>query len=198
MPRPSNTEERRTQIAQAFRQVMARRGYESTSIGEVARIARLTPGLVHYHYDSKLEILLAVLEDLWREHEALLESALADTPPRRRLDAFLDLHLAAGRTADPERLACWISIGAEALRDARVREGYEKALKASAARLMNILRDGARAGYYRESKLDAAAAAILALIQGYFSLAASARDLIPPGSAAASAKRMAAGLLEAK
>ncbi len=71
-----------------------------------------------------------------------------------------------------------------------MREGYEKALNASAARLMSILREGAREGYYRKSKLDAAAAAILALIQGYFSLAASARDLIPPGSAAASAKRM--------
>lgn len=198
MPRPSNTDERREQIARAFRRVMAKRGYEGTSTGEVARVAGLTPGLIHYHFESKLEILLEVLGDIWREHEALLESVLAQTPPRRRLEAFLDVHLAAGKTADPERLACWIAIGAEAMREPRVREGYERALKSSAARLMSILRDGARAGYYRESRLDATAAAILALIQGYFSLAATVRDLIPSGTAAGCAKRMAAALLEAK
>jgi TetR/AcrR family transcriptional repressor of bet genes len=185
------------QIARAFRRVMAKRGYEGTSIGEVARVAKLTPGLVHYHFESKLEILLDVLEDLSREHQALLQAVLFETPPRRRLDAFIDVHLAAGKSADPERLACWISIGAEALRDSRVREGYHRAWKAAAEQLMTVLRDGARAGHFRESRLDAAAAGILALIQGYFSLATTARDLIPPGSAAASAKRMAAGLLEA-
>jgi TetR/AcrR family transcriptional repressor of bet genes len=184
------------QIARAFRRVMAKRGYEGTSIGEVARVAGLTPGLVHYHFESKLEILLEVLDDLRREHDAILESALAGAPPRRKLDVFIDLHLAAGKNADPERLACWISIGAEALRDPRVREGYRQALESSAARLTTILREGARAGFYRASRLDAAAAAILALVQGYFSLAACARHLIPPRSAAASARRMATGLLE--
>jgi TetR/AcrR family transcriptional regulator, transcriptional repressor of bet genes len=34
-------------------------------------------------------------------------------------------------------------------------------------------------------------------VQGYFVLAAAAPDLIPPGSAAGTVKRMAAGLLDA-
>jgi TetR/AcrR family transcriptional repressor of bet genes len=42
---------------------------------------------------------------------------------------------------------------------------------------------------------DEAASALVALIQGYFVLAATARNTIPRGSAAASAKRMAEGLL---
>jgi TetR/AcrR family transcriptional repressor of bet genes len=43
--------------------------------------------------------------------------------------------------------------------------------------------------------IDAAASALVATIQGYFVLAATARSLIPKGSAASSTKKMAEGLL---
>lgn len=197
MPRPSNSAERRLQIARALRKLLALHGYDGASIADVAAAAGLAPGLVHYHFKSKLEILLVVLDDLFAGHMAALEKELAHAggDAARQLAAFLDLHLATGRNADPEALACWITLIGEALREPRVREAHERATTALLDRLRTILRDGVSAGVFHTSDPRAAAAALMAAIQGYFVLAATARSQIPRSTAAASVKAMARGLL---
>src|SRR4051812_36798805 len=120
MPRPSNTEERRRQIALGLRRTMASKGYEGATVAEIARAARLTSGLVHYHFKDKLEILLAVLEGLVEEHGGRVDRAVAaGGDPVAALAAFIDVHLAVGPHADPEALACWVILGTEALRQPR-------------------------------------------------------------------------------
>src|SRR6185295_16459726 len=103
MPRPSNTDERRAQITGALIKVMARRGYDGAAITDVARAERLTPGLVHYHFDNKREILLAALAELVTRHQARLELRLtaAAGDPAAELAAFIDFHLGLGADADP-------------------------------------------------------------------------------------------------
>lgn len=53
MPRPSNTAERQEQIVLGLLEVMAERGYEKASVASIARAAELSPGLVHYHFQTK-------------------------------------------------------------------------------------------------------------------------------------------------
>jgi TetR/AcrR family transcriptional regulator, transcriptional repressor of bet genes len=198
MPRPSNSAERRLQIARALRQVMAHKGYDGASIADVAAAAGLAPGLVHYHFKSKLDILVAVVDDLFEGHLAALdrEIASAGDDAARKLAAFLDMHLATGHSADPDSIACWIAIIGEALREARVREAHERATSALLERLRAIVRDGVSAGVFHASDPRAAAAALLASIEGYMVMAATARSQIPRGTAAASVRAMARGLLQ--
>ncbi|WP_437827286.1 TetR/AcrR family transcriptional regulator [Sorangium sp. So ce1153] len=199
MPRPSNTAERRAQIARALLKTMAERGYEGASVGAIAAAAQIAPGLVHYHFESKREILLAAVELLAQDHAERLERLLAAAgdDPAAELRAFIDAHLRAGDSADPQALACWICVSGEALRDAGVRAAFAGALEDAVRRLVAILRRGARARVFSlpRAEVDAAAAAIVAAIQGYFVLAATARELIPPGSAASATWAMASGLL---
>jgi TetR/AcrR family transcriptional regulator, transcriptional repressor of bet genes len=197
MPRPSNTDERRAQITGALVKVMARNGYGGASIADIAKTARLTPGLVHYHFESKQEILLAALADLAARHEAHLEARLAtaEADPAAQVAAFIDLHLGLGADADPEALACWILLSGEALREEKVRIEFERALQSLTARLAGLIRRGVEQRVFRCESIDAAASAIVALIQGYFVLAATARKLIPKGSAAPAAKQLAGALL---
>src|SRR5262245_33345956 len=196
MPRRSNTEERRAQITGALVKVMAKRGYDGAAVADIARAARLTPGLVHYHFGSKQEILLEALRDLVARHDARLEERLARAggDPAGEVGAFIDFHLGLGADADPEALACWILLGGEALRQPRIRVEYEKALRGWVDRLAGLIRRGVEQRAFRCDP-PAAASALVAAIQGYFVLAATARDVIPRGSAAASTKRMAEGLL---
>src|SRR5262245_38836428 len=197
MPRPSNTEERRAQITGALVKVMARRGYDGASVADIARAARLTTGLVHYHFENKREILLAALQDLVATHDAGLEARLAEAggDPAAEVAAFLDFHLGLGADADPETLACWILLSGEALRENKVRVEFEKALAATATRLASVIRRGVELGVFACDHAESAASALVASIQGYFVLAATARKIIPRGSAAKSAKQMAEGLL---
>jgi TetR/AcrR family transcriptional repressor of bet genes len=199
MARPSNTSERRAQITSALVKVMAKRGYDGASVAEVAKAARLAPGLVHYHFKNKHEILLAVLRDLADRHLAGLEARLSEAQgdAQAQLTAFIDYHLGLGADADAERLACWILLSGEALRDAKVRSGLEKTLEAIAARLTLVLREGVAAQIFACERVDIAASALLASIQGYYVLGATARRLIPKGSAALATRQMADGLLRA-
>jgi len=196
MTRPSNTAARRAEIVAALRAGMARKGYEATSVADIAAAARLAPGLVHYHFSSKLEVLLALLDDLGARHEARLGEALRDAgeAPVARLAAFIDFHLGL-RAADPEALACWVALGGEALRDAKVRARYRRVVARWVGVLEGILEDGRRARAFKVTNVSAAACAVVSAIQGYFVLAAVDRTLIPRGTAAASVRKMAAGLL---
>jgi TetR/AcrR family transcriptional repressor of bet genes len=197
MPRPSNTEERRAQITGALVKVMARRGYDGASVAGIARAARLTPGLVHYHFKDKREILLAALRDLVARHHANLEARLAEAggDPIDEVARFIDFHLGLGADADPDALACWILLSGEALREPKVRAEMEKALAALTARLAGLIRRGRERRLLRCDSVVAAASALVAAVQGYFVLTATARSIIPKGSAAPSVKLMAGGLL---
>ena len=52
----------RTRILDAAFHVLGRQGYENTSIKDIAEEAGVAQGLVHYHYKSKQQLVLAVLE----------------------------------------------------------------------------------------------------------------------------------------
>ena len=54
--------ETREKILQAAFTVLSRQGYENTSIKDIAEEAGVAQGLVHYHYKSKQQLVLAVLE----------------------------------------------------------------------------------------------------------------------------------------
>jgi TetR/AcrR family transcriptional repressor of bet genes len=198
MARTSNTDARRAQIVDALVAVMAKQGYDGASIADVAKRAGLAPGLVHYHFKNKLEILVEAVHALAARHEAALDEAIANTKPddaHAQLIAVIDVHLGLGAHADPDALACWVLVVAEALRERRVRTEVEVVLAALVKRLVTIIRRGHASGQFVCSDAEAAAAALVATIQGYFTVAATARELIPSGSAARCALLMAEGLV---
>ena len=195
MGRPSNRAQRRAEIVAGLRTVMAVQGYEAASVASVASAAGLTTGLVHYHFKSKLEILLALTEQLGLGLEERLAAKIpAAGGPRASLEAALDVHLALGQ-GDPEALACWVAIGAEAIRLPEVRAAYHSVLVRRIALLADLLREALREAGAPTRRAAAAAAGLSAAIEGYFQIAAAAPELVPRGSAAPTAKRMLAGLL---
>ena len=194
MARPSNTEERRQQIVQGLLRVMSERGYERASIAEIAKAAGLSPGLVHYHFAEKQEVLLTLVEQLARGVRERVTARLERTRggARGRVEAFLEAFLATGDGADATAVAAWVTISAEAVRQPEVRAAYEKVVRADLAQLEALVGE-----VVDRRRARAMAAGLFAAVQGYFVLAAAAPGLVPPGSAASTVKRMAAGLFDA-
>ncbi|NOK03979.1 MULTISPECIES: TetR family transcriptional regulator C-terminal domain-containing protein [Myxococcus] len=194
MPRPSNTEERRQQIVAGLLKVMSERGYERASISEIAKAAALSPGLVHYHFNGKQEILLTLVEQLAaqaRQRVATRLERVKGPDARARVDAFVEAFLATGDDAAPAAVASWVTISAEAIRQPEVRAIYEQVVRADLEHLTSLV-----AAVVGRRKAPALAAGLFAAVQGYFVLAASVPGLVPAGSAASTVKRMAAGLLD--
>jgi len=184
MPRPSNTQLRRRQIVDALLAVMAERGYDGASVQAIAQRAGLTPGLIHYHFASKQEILLEAVRELTRVAARRFDVlARRAKTPRERLRAFIDSRLATGRGASPAAVAGWVVVGAEAVRQPEVKAAHEEAIRAQLAVLEVLLRDHAGDAL---TEVDARyfAAIVLAAIEGAFQLSVSARGVMPTGYAA--------------
>ena len=196
MPRPSNTDARRRQICRALLSVMAKKGFDGATVADIANFAGLTPGLVHYHFANKLEILTALIDQLATRHHQRLTDALASAgpDPRRQLGTFVDTHLSLD-AAEPDAVAVWTALTAEALRSHEVRHSFQTALSVARAPLTTIIQRGADEGYFTPNDVAAATACVLAIIQGYLALASTTEGLIPTGSAATEARRAAAGLM---
>jgi TetR/AcrR family transcriptional repressor of bet genes len=57
---PPTADQRRQQILEAARRCLARNGYQSTTISEVAAETGVSRGLLHYHFKNKEELLAQV------------------------------------------------------------------------------------------------------------------------------------------
>ncbi|MGE0713423.1 MAG: TetR/AcrR family transcriptional regulator [Planctomycetota bacterium] len=185
MARPRNTEERREEIARGLLEVMAQRGYERASVAGIARAAGLSPGLVHYHFQSKQQILLHLIAGLGEDLERRLDEQVqaAGNDPGARLRAFVEAQLSL-RDADPRRVACWVGAAAESIRQPDVAAAFGAALRRPHELLVELLRAALVARGRSPRRARALAAAVQAATQGYFLLAVAAPEVTPEGSAA--------------
>jgi len=191
MPRKPNTDQRRAEIVAAMLAVIASTGYDKATIQAVAREAGLAPGLIHYHFENKREILVALVETLAGYIEArYAQRAEAAVTATDKLRAYLDARLAHGKGANPQAVAAWVVIGAEAIRDPKVREAYQTAIAAE----MTLLRSLLVAHMAQEGKSASGAprlaAVLMAFIEGAFQLSSAAREAMPKGYAAESAMQL--------
>ena len=199
MPRPSNTQQRRREIADALARLMATEGYDGASIAAIAREAGVATGAVHYHFESKAEILSDLVERLVEAARHRISSRAATAAdPRERLTAILDGLLATGDDARPQDVAVWSLVAAEAVRNDEVRQVYSDWTEQAADALQQAFADACRAEHRTAAGAKRAAVALLALTEGYYTLAAAAPESVAQGSAAPSARRIAHALLDAQ
>lgn len=195
MPRPSNTLERRAQIVDGLMTVLPQTGYERASVAAIARAAGLSPGLVHYHFQNKQEILLALGETLVDAIDARITSRAT---ARLSLHAFVDAHLALGAGASARSVACWVALGAEAVFQEEVGDLYRRLLTRRRDRLVALLREVCREEGRSAHNLSTLAATVLAATEGYYQLSVAAPGLVPRGSAASSLRTTLDHLLDAR
>lgn len=83
---PAPADARAKLIAAGFR-VLSERGYDATTVKEVAKEAGVNQGLVHYYFGSKDGLLLAVTDEAFRQYSAELQRLREETPLEGLADA---------------------------------------------------------------------------------------------------------------
>ena len=73
--------------------MLSEKGYEATTVKEVAHVAGVSPGLFHYYFASKEELLLAVLREAGARYGRMMQDLRATVPA----DHFLEAAFAALR-----------------------------------------------------------------------------------------------------
>ena len=192
MARNSNTEARRAEITGALLAVIARHGYEKATIQAIAAQAGLAPGLIHYHFKNKQEILVSLIATMAAAASARYAAVLGDqVEPAARLRAYLHARLGLGEGAAPEIVAAWVMIGAEAVRQPEVRTVYQRMVADELALLATLLADCLRAAGRATDVAAPLAAGLAALIAGAYQLSSATTDVMPRGYAAEAATRYA-------
>ena len=155
--RQGQAQRRREQLIEAALVVFARKGVDGASVKDIARAAAVTPGLLYHYFDSKEDLVAAVLEErgFLPQLSALL-SEHADQPATAvlpRLIRAFDETLAAN--ADLVSVFFSASHADAALRDF-VATGNDV--------LQSYLKSRAKAGELRPELIGAAAGALFAAV----------------------------------
>jgi AcrR family transcriptional regulator len=136
---------RAQQIVDAAARVMSRKGFGGTTMKDIAAEAGITPGLIHYYFDSKEDLLLAVTLSLCAQMKRDAEEAFAatgDAPPIAR--AWAALEATKAHLARPEQQRLFLETTTLALSEPHVREHlaalYENLIDSSAAMVEELNR----------------------------------------------------------
>ena len=200
MGRPKNTAQRRAQIVNGLLEVMSERGYEGASVVAIAEAAQLTPGLVHYHFETKQAILVALVARLaatvTQRYEQRRERA--GDSAAAQLDAWIEAHLALGSDADRDAVAAWVFIGAESIRQPEVREVYERAVAQRIEQVQALLRAALVEAQRSTRRLAKLAALVVATVEGAYQLGIAVPEQLPRGFAAPTLERAVRAWIEAE
>ncbi|QEX23175.1 TetR family transcriptional regulator [Hypericibacter adhaerens] len=119
-PNDSIRDRRRRELIEATITVIARHGYAGTTVARVAKEARLSVGLMNFHFKSKdilfdetFRFISTEYDGVWREATAKVKGA----PPAVRLKSMIEAYFDP-RIFTHRKLAVWFAFWSDAnLRD---------------------------------------------------------------------------------
>lgn len=169
---PSNGEkDTQADIMAATYRALCRHGYADLTMQTIADEFEKSKALLHYHYDTKQDLLVAFLEYLLEQFEDRITIENVDGPADR-LDAFIDV-LLFGRTDDQspeddhwEFHTALLEIRAQAPYQDAYREQLTRNYNAVEESLIAIIERGIDAGVFNDVDTRETAALILATISG--------------------------------
>jgi len=86
-----NSEKTESRILTAAEKVFAEKGLRGSRINDIAKLADVTPSLIHYHFTGKENLYKTVIEDFYVAVERrLLPIIVADVEPQEKLKQLID------------------------------------------------------------------------------------------------------------
>lgn len=135
-------------ILDAAWDVLRRTGYENLKLQAVIRIAGVSVSTFYRHFDSKQDLMAALLREELRRATSVLRSATADGTPSERVRAWVDaiVSLAFGQSAGPR--ARWFTTMPSEVRELLDADGQHLD-ESTVEPLRQAIADGAASGELR-------------------------------------------------
>jgi TetR/AcrR family transcriptional repressor of bet genes len=112
--RNASRQERREQLIRATIRTVARKGLSEVTIGNVARQAKLSQGIINLHFQSKDRLLLETLRYVADEYRATWDAAIrqSDLDSAGRLARIIEVDFDP-KVCDRNKLAVWFAFWGE-------------------------------------------------------------------------------------
>ncbi|TPW30572.1 transcriptional regulator BetI [Martelella alba] len=153
MPKLGMEKMRRQDLIAAARQCIATSGSLKVTMAEIARAAAVSPGLAHFYFQSKEQLILATFTSLLAEYRAdlLLASRQADTP-RQKLSAFANACFSE-KHFTTEAISVWLVFFASAKENpeiARLFSAYARRTRSNLRFVLGALAPAHKASFIAE------------------------------------------------
>ena len=123
MGRKKIAPERKKEIIGGLYKCLANTGHEQVSVKDIAEAAGVSRGVIHYYFESKKDIMLAVVDDFIEGHETIFRDGLKPIEdPWERLRLFISLAV-EHTVVDPEASMFFLNMYQMAMTDEDVRAG---------------------------------------------------------------------------
>ena len=155
-------------------------GYADLTMQDIADECSKSKSLLHYHYDTKEDLLVAFLEHIISDSEGRI-AARADDPPVDRLVQFVGWFVFAPDEADREAFhIALLELRTQGPFNERIREQLARSDRLLRGTVADILADGIEAGVFRDVDVEETAALLVATLDGartrQITLAGAERD----------------------
>ena len=170
-------EERREEILETTCEVVIERGFAATRIADVARRLGVSTSLIHYHYDSKEQLLAEAFSHYARKEVAELDAEIETAPNAlAQLDRAIQNYVPEG-SGDVEWML-WIDAWGEALRNPLMKKISQELDEQSVTLLERMLHAGVQSGEFRCPDPASSALRLTGLIDGLAVQFAAHNDLL--------------------
>ncbi|MFC6976561.1 TetR/AcrR family transcriptional regulator [Halomicroarcula sp. GCM10025709] len=159
-----NQPESKDAIMEATFKALSKHGYADLSMQDIADEFDKSRSLLHYHYDTREDLILAFVDDLIGHKESQLARTEAEEPPERLLE-YLDQFTLRADHHHGFAVALF-ELRLQALRDDRLREKLAKHYQRNIETAADIISDGVETGVFRSVDPSQVAETIYNAIQG--------------------------------
>ncbi len=158
---------RRQQLIDATIESIARRGFSGTTLETVTRGARLSHGVVNFHFRTKEDLYVETLGYLAREHYELWRDAMvsAGADPAHQLQAILEADFDR-RICSTKKLAVWFAFWGQAKYRPAYLEIHHRFDDERYVEICRLCRELVAAGSYEDVDAEGIARSIEALVDG--------------------------------
>jgi AcrR family transcriptional regulator/ketosteroid isomerase-like protein len=157
--------ERRNEILETTCEVVIERGFAGTRIADVAKRLEVSSSLIHYHFDSKEQLLAEAFAHYANKDVAEMEGEIENAPTALgKLERVIQNYVPEG--SDDVEWMLWIDGWGEALRNPMMKKISQQLDEQSAELLARIIRIGVESGEFTCPDPDAAAMRLTALVDG--------------------------------
>jgi AcrR family transcriptional regulator len=166
VPRPSVEVERRKQILDAACTVIAKNGLQDLRLLEVAAVAGVSSGTIHYYFDTKKELITAAFEYNFK-HSLERRKWLRDETrePLELLGEIVESYLPT-RGVSLRAWRVWANLWAEGIRDPALRKINEELYDQWRELVRNTIAAAQRAGTAREGDPELLANMLIGMLDG--------------------------------
>jgi AcrR family transcriptional regulator len=157
--------ERRNEILETTCEVVIERGFAGTRIADVAKRLEVSSSLIHYHFDSKEQLLAEAFAHYANKDVAEMEGEIENAPTALgKLERVIQNYVPEG--SDDVEWMLWIDGWGEALRNPMMKKISQQLDEQSTELLARIIRIGVDSGEFTCPDPNAAAMRLTALVDG--------------------------------